>query len=375
MKDALRPASVRETTAARHVISWIMISSFVVLFNKWILYNSNFKFPIFLTTWHLLFSATATQLMSHFNVYYRKKDLYMEPAVYVRRIVPIALFYSLSLVCSNKAYLYLNVSFIQMLKGFMPVAVFVISYVFELETFKLDAVANLWLIVFGIMLSSMGEINLDYRGVVFEVAGIVCEASRLVLTGRLLHGPRPDLETKDEVLQYKEKPMDPLVCLYFFAPVCALFNAIFFLCSSERTALTFADIQGIGVSVLALNAAAAFVLNVSVVFVIGSTSSLVLTLCGIIKDILLVIVSSAIWRTAITHMQIVGYMFTVAGLVGYRFSYSPLAALMTPEKYKRSLRFRRKVLSYALTCSVAGGCVVFLVQSLRHSDDVGIEKD
>lgn len=40
----------------------------------------------------------------------------MTAQVYLKAIVPIAIFYSLSLVCGNVAYLYLSVSFIQMLK-------------------------------------------------------------------------------------------------------------------------------------------------------------------------------------------------------------------------------------------------------------------
>lgn len=40
----------------------------------------------------------------------------MNVRTYVRAIVPIGVFYSASLVCSNQAYLYLSVAFIQMLK-------------------------------------------------------------------------------------------------------------------------------------------------------------------------------------------------------------------------------------------------------------------
>ena len=40
----------------------------------------------------------------------------MTGKVYLRAIVPIGLFFSLSLICGNQAYLYLSVAFIQMLK-------------------------------------------------------------------------------------------------------------------------------------------------------------------------------------------------------------------------------------------------------------------
>jgi hypothetical protein len=44
------------------------------------------------------------------------KTVKMDGRTYLRAIVPIGLFFSLSLICSNQAYLYLSVAFIQMLK-------------------------------------------------------------------------------------------------------------------------------------------------------------------------------------------------------------------------------------------------------------------
>lgn len=44
----------------------------------------------------------------------------MNGRVYLRAIVPIGVFFSLSLICGNLTYLYLSVSFIQMLKVRQP---------------------------------------------------------------------------------------------------------------------------------------------------------------------------------------------------------------------------------------------------------------
>ena len=45
-----------------------------------------------------------------------RKNVKMTGRVYLRAIVPIGLFFSLSLICGNLTYLYLSVAFIQMLK-------------------------------------------------------------------------------------------------------------------------------------------------------------------------------------------------------------------------------------------------------------------
>lgn len=45
-----------------------------------------------------------------------RKSVKMTGRVYLRAIVPIGVFFSLSLICGNVTYLYLSVAFIQMLK-------------------------------------------------------------------------------------------------------------------------------------------------------------------------------------------------------------------------------------------------------------------
>jgi hypothetical protein len=74
-------------------------------------------FPIFLTTWHLVFATIMTQILARFTtILDSRKKVPMTGKVYLRAIVPIGLFFSLSLICGNQAYLYLSVAFIQMLK-------------------------------------------------------------------------------------------------------------------------------------------------------------------------------------------------------------------------------------------------------------------
>lgn len=72
---------------------------------------------IVLTTWHLGFATLMTQILARFTtVLDSRKKVPMTGKVYLRAIVPIGVMFSLSLICGNVTYLYLSVSFIQMLK-------------------------------------------------------------------------------------------------------------------------------------------------------------------------------------------------------------------------------------------------------------------
>jgi hypothetical protein len=63
-----------------------------------------------------------TQFLARFTtILDSRKKVPMTGRVYLRAIVPIGLFFSLSLICGNLAYLYLSVAFIQMLKVYCDI--------------------------------------------------------------------------------------------------------------------------------------------------------------------------------------------------------------------------------------------------------------
>ena len=119
---------------------------------------------------------------------------------------------------------------------------------------NLKVLGNVSFIVLGVVIASFGELQFVMIGFVFQVAGIVFEATRLVMVERILSS--------------KEFKMDPLVSLYYYAPACAVMNT-FVLIFTELPVLTMSDINRVGGFTLLANASVAFLLNVSVVFLVG----------------------------------------------------------------------------------------------------------
>ncbi|KAJ5723409.1 sugar phosphate/phosphate translocator [Penicillium malachiteum] len=289
---------------AVYVSVWITLSSSVILFNKYLLDYANFRYPIILTTWHLTFATIMTQLLARTTtVLDGRKTVKMTGRVYLRAIVPIGLMFSLSLICGNMTYLYLSVAFIQMLKATTPVAVLLATWGMGMAPVNYKTLANVSIIVVGVIIASFGEIKFVMAGFLFQLGGIVFEATRLVMVQRLLSSA--------------EFKMDPMVSLYYFAPICAVMNGAVAL-FLEVPRVTMEQIYGVGIWILIANAMIAFLLNVSVVFLIGKTSSLVMTLCGVLKDILLVAASMMLWNTPVTPLQFFGYSIALIGLVYYK---------------------------------------------------------
>ena len=261
----------------------------------------NFPYPVFLTTFHMAFATVGTRMLARFtHLMDGLANVEMTNERWYRNILPIGALFSGSLVFSNMAYLTLSVSFIQMLKAFTPVAVLIISFVFGLKQLSGTLTMIVGAISFGVAIASYGEVSFEFWGFVYQVLAIAFESSRLVMIQVLLQGLK----------------MDPLVSLYYFAPVCAAINAC--LLPFTEGLVPFMEISNLGPFVLFTNAAVAFGLNIAAVFLIGAASSLTLTLAGVLKDILLILGSMFLLGSTVTGLQFFGYAIALGGLVAFK---------------------------------------------------------
>ncbi|POS78735.1 triose-phosphate transporter [Diaporthe helianthi] len=295
--------------------TYIFFSNLTILFNKWLIDTAGFSYPIFLTFWHMTFSAVATQILARTTrLLDGRKNVEMTGRIYLRIIVPIGIFYTGSLVCSNLTYLYISVAFIQMLKSVSPVAILFTSWIWGVANPSWTVLFKILLIVCGVALASVGEIQFRWIGFWCQMGAIVFEAIRLVMTQVLLSGDG--------------QKMDPLVSLYYYAPVCAIMNFAL-VWGTEMATFKMDDFVRVGPVILIINAVVAFMLNLASLFLIGKTSSLVLSLTGIFKSILLVVAAVLFWGTPITPLQMFGYSVALVGIFFYNVPLETLKEFMT----------------------------------------------
>lgn len=126
-----------------------------------------------------------------------------------------------------------------------------------LKEINMKTLMNVYIIVIGVIVASYGEVAFEWNGFISQVFGIAFEATRLALIDKLLN--RPD------------QKMDPLVSLYYYAPVCTVCNFIMYLMFEARD-LSGLELAKIGFGILLLNGMAAFALNVAVLFVVSLQS-------------------------------------------------------------------------------------------------------
>jgi len=134
-----------------------------------------------------------------------------------------------------------------------PVAVLLSSWALGVSQPNLKVFLNVSTIVVGVVIASFGEIKFVWIGFIYQLFGIIFEALRLTMVQRLLSSA--------------EFKMDPLVSLYYFAPVCAAMNFVVAL-FWEIPKVSMAEVYSVGLFTFFLNGLCAFLLNVSVVFLV-----------------------------------------------------------------------------------------------------------
>jgi drug/metabolite transporter (DMT)-like permease len=290
-----------------YVVIWICLSAGVILFNKYILAELGFPYPISLTMIHMAFCSLASFVLVHILKIVSVPVLNRKQ--YRKNILPIGILFSMSLSFSNTAYLHLSVSFIQMLKALSPVIVFIVSCALGQRLFAPNVLANMIIITVGVMIASYGEINFIWKGVFVQLVGIVMEALRLVLVQILLHSEQLSLNS--------------ITTMYFISPVCFLF-LIFPFCYMELPILLSKASQhtmlydpAARLGILFSNACTAFSLNLAVYALIGKTSALTMNVAGVVKDWLLICLSNVIFHAPVSWLQIQGYALAFIGVCYY----------------------------------------------------------
>ena len=286
---------------------WITLSASVILFNKYILTVYNFPFPIALTMIHMAFCSALAFIIVRLLEWVPSSSMGREQ--YMKSIVPVAGLFAISLWTSNTAYVYLSVAFIQMLKALMPVSVYTVGCTMGIEKYSHERFVNMLVVTLGVAISSYGELNFHTFGFCVQIVAILVETCRIILV--------------QIILGKANLKLNSITTLYYVSPACFVFLLIPFTLL-ELTEIAYGvelthSTQHSTIIMLA-NAACAFALNTAVYLLIGKTSALTMNIAGVVKDFFLIMISSIMFESPVSSLQIVGFSVAVSGVFYYNYS-------------------------------------------------------
>jgi drug/metabolite transporter (DMT)-like permease len=301
-----------------YVAIWIFLSFSVIIFNKYILDRKmyNWPYPLSLTMIHMVFSSGLAFLLVRVFKFV-EPCASMTQELYFRSIVPIGLLFSLSLWFSNSAYIYLSVSFIQMLKALMPVAVYSLGVIFKKDVFSSQTMTNMVTISIGVAIAAYGEARFNLWGVILQLSAVCVEALRLVLIQILLNS--------------RGISLNPITTLYYVAPACFVFLSLPWFLIEYPKLLATSTFQ-IDFVTFGTNSLIAFLLNLSVFVLVGKTSALTMNVAGVVKDWLLIAFSWSVIMDKVTTVNLLGYAIAFVAVCYY--NYAKLQAMKAKEQQK-----------------------------------------
>jgi len=258
------------------------------MFNKMVLTTWGFHYPFFLTTWHCVLATILTQVLSrttHMLVGVEKGTVTRRDILL--RILPMSIFFASGLVLGNMAYQYISLAYIQMIKAFTPVPMQLLSFAVGKEKPSIIQLGIVLVVSFGVTMSSIGELNFSLIGFVIQFSAVLGDCCRVTIMDMML----------------KDLNLDTLSLLYYTAPMSAVMISAGFIVFEMATF----DVTVFSPDLcfmLLLNGLLAFSLNLAVMYVVSTTSGMIMSICGPIKDISIVFVSVLVFATPVSGLQV-----------------------------------------------------------------------
>lgn len=288
---------------------WMFVSTLTVLENKRIMSDLGFGHPMTTSALGMCFSSLATWIMHVFGAMEEKKSHRKQDASMLLRVMFIGILSSSSLYFGNVPYLYLSVSFIQLLKSLTPAVTLVAMLVCKLQKASSGLYASILLITIGGVLTGLGEVRADAYGTTMFMLSILCESIRVVCLQALL----------------KSYSLGPAETLLYVAPASA-----FFLCVGAVVLESRSLVEQGGIALLRSHplrflfvSSLGFLTNMCSIIVIRITSPLTLKVVAHLKSMITILMGILLYRDVVTPMQWIGYALSVGGFVLYVWCDSP----------------------------------------------------
>lgn len=283
---------------------YIIISAGLIHFNKFLVSKARFPHAMVLTTFHMGATTILANLLylvrpQLFTTMEQTKGKRLQLLKY---FVPLGILFAVGLFCSNQAYMWCSAAFLQFMKEANLVLVFILSCLAGLSAWSRPKTLNIVWIICGASLAVAGEVHFAMIGFVFQAISQVGECSKNVLGDWIMNG--------------SDFKLDPLTYTMFMAPVCLVV-----LCIGSAVTWQESIVPDVikYYPLLIPNACLAFFLNVTIAVLIKRCSAMAFILAGIVKDVVIVVVSNLMFHESVVRQQYVGFAVCLSGVFFWSF--------------------------------------------------------
>lgn len=284
--------------------AWYASNIGVLLLNKYLLSIYGYRYPIFLTTLHMISCAAYSSAAIHW--------LRLVPAQHIHsrrqllKILALSFIFCFSVVCGNASLRYIPVSFNQAIGATTPFFTAIFSFLITCRRESPIVYFSLLPVVLGIVVASNSEPLFHLLGFCICVGSTAGRALKSVVQGIILTS--------------ESEKLNSMNLLMYMAPMAAAILLPLSLYVEGNVAgvtVEKAKSDWFIVFLLIGNATVAYLVNLTNFLVTKHTSPLTLQVLGNAKAGAAAVVSVLIFRNPVTTMGMAGFGITIMGVVLY----------------------------------------------------------
>ena len=285
-------------------LCWACTSSALIFLNNHLLREHGFSYPMMLCSMGMFSSWGISFALVRAGRVKLQHEGTVTPRWYLKHIVPIGGLGAVSLGFGNYVYLYLSVSFIQMLKAGVPAVTLLVMTTAGLEKLHGTTLAGVVVVTLGTFIAVYGEVRFSAIGVIMMLTSEFAEAIRMAFYQYLLGNLKFDL----------------VEGLYIMGPASLLFLGVGIVIFELRD---FLENDGMYIVMEAPHyflaaALMGFGVNYLTLGVIKATSGLTFKVMGQVKNAVVILLAVVIFGNPVTAIQLFGYTLSIVGFFVYQ---------------------------------------------------------
>lgn len=273
-----------------------LLSSICIVFvNKWIYVRYGFP-NMTLTLVHFV----VTWLGLHVC---QKMDVFAPKRLPLRRIVLLALSFCGFVAFTNLSLQNNSIGTYQLAKAMTTPVIILIQTTYYGKTFSTKIKLTLVPITIGVMLNSYYDVRFNLLGIVFATLGVLVTSLYQVWVGAKQH----ELQVNSMQLLYYQAPMSSV----FLLGVIPIFEPL------SGDGGIFGPWSLAALATVLLSGVVAFLVNLSIYWIIGNTSAVTYNMFGHFKFCITLVGGYLLFHDPLSFNQGLGILCTLAGILSY----------------------------------------------------------
>uniref|UniRef100_A0A7C9CWY6 Sugar phosphate transporter domain-containing protein n=2 Tax=Opuntia streptacantha TaxID=393608 RepID=A0A7C9CWY6_OPUST len=291
------------------ILVWYTFSLFLTLYNKSLLGDDMGRFPapLLMNTIHFGMQAVLSKAITWIWWERFHKDVHVTWRDYVSKVVPTALATALDINLSNASLVFISVTFATMCKSASPIFLLLFAFALRLESPSLKLFGIILVISAGILLTVAKETEFEFWGFIFVMLAAVMSGFRWCMTQILLQREAHGLK-------------NPLTLMSYVTPIMALATGLSSLLLDPWHDFSVNEYFNSSWHVMRscllmlLGGTLAFFMVLTEYVLISVTSAVTVTIAGIVKEAVTILVAVFYFHDHFTRLKGVGLLIIIIGV-------------------------------------------------------------